>query len=173
MASVQPTNWDGLQGWSPMPPLRLQTAAYEHQIPLIRPGSVTGIDIRRLGNTLFFGQTILIRGYKEKLLSLQHHYTFLDEDGAMIELLRAEPTLFNLLLEAVEPINRAFGEIRILTTRIQAYEDDTLLKIVALLPAHPKSNPEDALLGFDQDWWLNNCHRSRMLVFDYEIQDAL
>ncbi len=118
-------------------------------------------------------QANLVGSDEEQLCSLKRHYTFLDDDGAMIELLRVEPTLFNLLLEAVTPINRVFGEIRTLTTRIQGYEDDTLLRIVALLPAHPNNNPEVALRAFDQDWWLNNCHRSGMLVFDYETQDAI
>lgn len=171
MASVQPTNWDGRQGCSLIQPLLRYPAACEYQIPLI----LSGDTIRKLPKQSFFEnqQPNLFRDFKEQLRSLQQHYTFLDEDGPMIELLKAEPTLFNLLLEAVPPFNRAFGEIRIMTTRIQAYEDDTLLKIVALLPTHPSNSPEDALRAFDQDWWLNNCHRSGMLVFDYEIQDAI
>jgi hypothetical protein len=74
----------------------------------------------------------------------------------------------------VGPLQVAFGEGRIIQLRVQASDDDSLLKAAVQLPADFGDDPERALRSFDAQWWLDNCRRSGgALVFDYEIQDAV
>ncbi len=109
---------------------------------------------------------------KRQLESLQQSYIILDSDESVREILRKEPMLAALLIEAVEPLKKAFGS-RQIQMRPQVTDDDSFLKIAVQLPANFPA-PETALLSFDSAWWLNNCHRSSgALVFDYEIQDAV
>lgn len=100
---------------------------------------------------------------------------FVGSNFIVMELLEEEPGLFALLEEAVRPLQIAFGDKRIFQARVRNSDDERLLKIAVQLPADLGGlNPEQALASFDTEWWLNNCHRSRgVLVFDYEIQDAV
>jgi len=103
---------------------------------------------------------------------LQQHYTILDTNST-IELLEQEPALYELLAEAVGPLQNAFGEGRTVQLRLQSSGDESLLKVAVQLPADFAGDPERALRSFDDEWWLDNCHRSGgALVFDYEIQGA-
>lgn len=105
---------------------------------------------------------------------LQQHYMILDNDRVITELLEEEPALYTLLIEAVKPLQDAFGEKRIVQVRTQFSDDETLLKVAVQLPGDFGDDPERALRSFDRPWWLHNCHRSNgALVFDYEIQDAV
>jgi hypothetical protein len=105
---------------------------------------------------------------------LQQHYTTLDTNRSIIEVLEEEPALYTLLLEAVRPLHNAFGERRLIQIRVQFSDDDSLLKVAVQLPADFGDDPELALRSFDRDWWVDNCHRSGgALVFDYEIRDAV
>jgi hypothetical protein len=113
--------------------------------------------------------------YLRQLRTLQQHYTVLDSDRVVIELLKEQSTLYMLLVEAVRPSQIAFGEKGLLHVRAQHSEDDWLLKVAVQLPANfGDDQAEEALRSFDREWWLNNCHRSGgVLVFDYEIRDAV
>ncbi len=109
-----------------------------------------------------------------QLRSLQQHYTILGSNRLVIGLLEEEPALYALLIEAVGPLQNAFGEGRIIQLRIQVSDDDSFIKVAVQLPASLGDDSERALRSFDADWWLNNCHRSGgTLVFDYEIQDVV
>jgi hypothetical protein len=130
-------------------------------------------------------QSVLSQGYPyeqprpnrdlaAQLRTLQQHYTILDGDKLIIELLEGEPTLFNLLVEAVQPLQTAFGATRLFQIRAQHSDDDALLRVAVRVPADYRDDPERVLRSFDRDWWLDNCQRSGgALVFDYEIQDAV
>jgi hypothetical protein len=110
----------------------------------------------------------------QQLRSLQQHYTILDSNFSVIDLLEEEAALYRLLLEAVGPLQNAFGGGRIIHLRVLVSDDDSLIKVAVQLPADLDGDPERALRSFDNDWWLGNCHRSGgALVFDYEIQDAV
>jgi hypothetical protein len=98
----------------------------------------------------------------------------LDDDRIIIELLEAEPALYGLLIDAVKPLQHAFGDKRIVHVRVLSSDEDSILKVAVQLPADFGADPERALQSFDEEWWLNNCHRSGgALVFDYELQDAI
>ena len=119
-------------------------------------------------------QPLLNQNFALQLCPLQRHYTILDDDRRIIELLGEEPALHALLLEAVKPLQDAFGEKRIVQVRVQSSDEDSLLKVAVQLPADFGADPERALRSFDEAWWLNNCHRSGgALVFDYEMRDAI
>jgi hypothetical protein len=157
-----------------------QTAEwYEGQVTNWLTNIVFASRARRLTGSVFFPlcsyeQARPNRDYAEQLRSLQQHYTILDSNRLIIELLEEEPALYTLLVEAVRPLQNAFGERRIVQVRVQFSDDDSLLKVAVQLPADFGGDPERALRSFDGEWWLNNCHRSGgALVFDYEIQDAV
>ena len=121
----------------------------------------------------FYAQRQPSRDFTAQLNTLHRYYTILDDDRALIRLLEAEPELYFLLVEAIEPLRQAFGEKTLLYMRIQSGDEDSLLKVAVWLPANFSNDPERALRSFDAEWWLNNCHRSGgALVFDYEMQDA-
>lgn len=108
-----------------------------------------------------------------QLRTLQQHYTIVDSDRDIIEVLDEYPALFALLAEAVKALQNAFGKNRLLQVRVQHSDDDKLLKVAVLLPAD-FACPELALRSFDTGWWIDNCQRSSgALVFDCEIQDAV
>src|SRR5262245_6258552 len=110
------------------------------------------------------------RDFPAQVRDLQRHYTILDDDHTIIGLLEEEPALYSLLVDAVAPLQRAFGDRRLVYIRVQSCDEDSLLKVAIRLPANFGSNPECALQAFDEEWWLNNCHRSGgALVFDYEM----
>jgi len=114
------------------------------------------------------------RDFTAQLRALQQHYTMLDDDRTINELLATEPALYWLLIEAVEPLRHAFGDKRLIYIRIQSSDEDNILKVTIRLPANFGDNPEGALEAFDKEWWLKNCHRSNgTLVFDYEMQNAI
>ncbi len=110
----------------------------------------------------------------KQLRALHQRYTILDDDRTIIELLEAEPALYSLLIDAVVPLQQAFGDKRIVHVWVQSSDEDSILKVAVQLPADFGDDPERALRSFDEEWWLNNCHRSGgALVFDYEMQDAI
>jgi hypothetical protein len=118
----------------------------------------------------FYKQPRPHRDFAAQLRYLQRHYTFLDSDSAISELFETEPALYSLLIEAVEPLQRAFGDKTLVYARIQSADEDRILKVAVRLPANFGDNPEDALQNFDNKWWLYNCHRSGgALIFDYEM----
>jgi hypothetical protein len=114
------------------------------------------------------------KDFSAQLSALHQHYTILDDNHTFIELLATDPALYLLLIKAVEPHRHAFGDKRLIYIRIQLSDEDNILKVTVRLPANFGENPEAALQAFDEEWWLNNCHRSRsLLVFDYEMQNAV
>ena len=115
-----------------------------------------------------------VRDFTPQLQTLHQYYTIMDDDRTIIELLQEEPELYPLLLEAVEPLQKAFGNKRLVYIRVQTSDEDSILKVAIWLPASFGDDPERALQAFDEDWWLKNCHRSgSALVFDYEMQNAI
>ena len=122
----------------------------------------------------FYEQRQPSRDFTAQLNTLHRYYTILDDDHALIRLLEAEPDLYFLLIEAVEPLRQAFGEKALLYMRIQSGDEDSLLKVAVWLSANFSNDPERAIQAFDEEWWLHNCHRSSGgLVFDYEMQNAV
>ncbi len=120
--------------------------------------------------TALLGKARPSQNLMAQLRSLQQHYTILDDDCLITEILAEETSLYTLLIEAIKPLQHAFGEKRIIHLRIQSSEDDMIVKVAVQLPADFGDDPERALQSFDEEWWLNNCHRSDgALVFDYEI----
>jgi hypothetical protein len=110
----------------------------------------------------------------EQLRTLRQHYTLVDEDCLIIALLEEDEALYSLLLEAVKPLEQAFGAQRIVQVRVQTSDEDRFLKVAVQLPADFGADPEGVLRAFDEEWWLHNCHRAGgALVFDYEMQDAI
>ena len=77
--------------------------------------------------------------------------------------------LISLFEEARPHLRHAFPNLRGLTVREQWGSDESpLVKVTVSLPPD-FANPEAALRMFDEEWWLENCHRSHgNLVFDYE-----
>jgi hypothetical protein len=113
-------------------------------------------------------------GFAPQMPLLQRHYTILGNNQVLLEILREEPALSALLIEAVKPLQNAFGDGRVIHLRAQASDDDSFLKVAVQLPPNSQGDPERALRSFDAAWWLDNCHRSGgALVFDYEFQDAV
>jgi hypothetical protein len=146
---------------------------YEGQrTPSLPPKIVFTPSIQRLGGNIFSQaysseQTRPHRDLAAQLRTLQQHYTILDSDHLVIELLEEESALFTLLVEAVQPLQIAFGDRRLFHVRVQYSEDNSLLKVAVQLPADFGDDPERALRSFDREWWLKNCHRSGgALVFD-------
>src|SRR5262247_1801903 len=56
--------------------------------------------------------------FTEQVRDLQRHYTILGDDNTITELLEEEPALYSLLLDAVAPLQRAFGDRRLVYIRI-------------------------------------------------------
>ena len=130
-----------------------------------RPASMEGYSYEQLRPN---------RSFPQQKQYLQQHYTILGNDGLLNELLEGDPGLYSLLMDALDPIHRAFGVGRIIHLRVLSSDDDRVLKAAVQLPAGFVGDPENVLRSFDAHWWLDNCHRSRsLLVFDYEIQDAV
>lgn len=90
--------------------------------------------------------------FAPQLPFLQQHYTIVDSDHLLIELLREEPELSALLIEAVKPLQDAFGEGRVIHLRAQASDDDGFLKAAVQLPSDFDGDPERALRSFDSGW---------------------
>lgn len=180
MLSAPATALDVPQALPAAPPSLHQTPEwYEGQATNWPANIVFASRARRLTGSDFlppcsYEQARPIRDYAEQLRSLQQHYTILDSNRLIIELLEEEPALYALLVEAVRPLQNAFGERRIVQVRGQFSDDNSFLKVAVQLPADFGGDPERALWSFDGEWWRNNCHRSGgALVFDYEIQDAV
>src|ERR1700681_312437 len=81
------------------------------------------------------------RDFTPQLQSLEQHYTLLDSNHLMIEYLADEPPVYALLIEAVRPLQNAFGKGRIIQLRIQDSGDDSLLKVAVQLPARFGNDP--------------------------------
>jgi hypothetical protein len=112
--------------------------------------------------------------FTPQLQTLHRYYTVVDDDRTIIQLLEEEPQLYLLLLDAVEPLQQAFGDKRLIYIRVQTSDEDSILKVAVWLPADFRGDPERALQAFDENWWLKNCHRAGgTLVFDYETQNAI
>lgn len=135
---------------------------------------VTGVHSGDCVLSYFYDHPQPNKDFTEQLRTLQQHYTVLDDDSTVSELLATEPALYSLLIEAVKPLRHAFGDKRLIYIRVQSSDEDSILKVTVRLPANFGDNPEGALQAFDEEWWLNNCHRSAgALVFDYEMQNAI
>jgi hypothetical protein len=149
---------------------RQQTATFSSRIvPEMHRGGWS-----RLSQGKSYDQIPPKRDVNAQLRTLRQHYTVLGSDRRVIEVLEQEAAVFTLLIEAVQPLRVAFGEGGLLQVRVQYSDDDSLLRVVVQLPIDFGCDPESALRSFDREWWLNNCHRSGgMIVFDYEIRDAL
>lgn len=112
--------------------------------------------------------------FTEQLRILHQYYIILNDGHPVREFLGTEPQLYRLLIEAVKPLQHAFGDKRIIHVRVLSSDEDSILKVAIQLPADFGGDPEHALRSFDDTWWLHNCHRSSgALVFDYEIHDAI
>ena len=153
---------------------------YEYQQSAsLQPGNIVEFVTSKPGGIVLsqgysYEQTCPKRDLDAQLRSLQRQYTILDSDRVITKLLEQEPTLFRLLVEAVNPLRAAFGERRLFQLRVQYSDEDSLLKVAVQLPVDFDDDPEQALHSFDTEWWLNNCYRSGgVLVFDYEIQNAI
>jgi hypothetical protein len=104
-----------------------------------------------------------------RLRLLHEFYRIIADDHAMVACLEATPALYCLLIEAVHPLQQAFGEQHLMHVRILSSGEEPLLKVVAELPVDYGSDPDHALRSFDDQWWIHNCHRADgRLVFDYE-----
>ena len=115
-----------------------------------------------------------MKDFTEQLRLLHQHYIILDDSYPVHEFLETEPQLYWLLIDAVKPLQRTFGDKRIIYLRVLSADEDSILKVVIQLPADFGGDPEHALRSFDETWWLHNCHRSSgALVFDYEMHDAI
>ena len=163
----------------PVPPPSLQTVELYETQPRITSPVCTDFALsihRRADGVLsyLYEQPRPNRDFTAQLRSLQQYYTILADDHTITELMEEAPALYPLLIEAIKPLQHAFGEKRILQIRVQSSDEDTILKVAVQLPADFDGDPERALRSFDEEWWLNNCHRSGgTLVFDYETQNAI
>ncbi len=164
MASTQHSSWDLPQRFPILPSMPRQNTDYGHQTPAHQAlGNIIPIDSFRAPTSQVYNELRLLQGY----------YTFLDRDAIVIEFLKDEMPLYLLLIDAVDPIQSVFGKHCNLHAKVLSSDEDSLLKVAVQLPASFE-DPQGALRSFEQNWWLNNCHRSGAgLVFDYEIQDAL
>jgi hypothetical protein len=134
----------------------------------------TGVNSDDRGLSYVYDHPQPKKDFAAQLRILHQQYTILSDDRTMIELLEAEPALYSLLIEAVEPLRQAFGDKRLIYIRVLSSDEDSILKVTVRLLANFGDNPEDALQAFDEEWWLKNCHRSGgTLVFDYEMPDAI
>ena len=107
------------------------------------------------------------------LEQLRQHYNFSCSDAVMADALMAQPGLFPLLREAVEPLRRDLT--RFPSPRIQALQshEGTILRVLVQLPSGPEP-PAVQMRRFRNNWWVKNCHRADAgLVFDYEIADGI
>jgi hypothetical protein len=165
-----------VQQTSPLPrPHQIQKSEwYERQQPANDTLAVRHVSSSIASQNFHYDQGRSRQNVTVQLRSLQQYYTILDGNLLVIELLEEEVALYRLLLEAVRPLQSAFGAGRIIHLRVLTSDDDRLIKVAVQLPADFGDDPERALHSFDTDWWLGNCHRSGgALVFDYEIQDAV
>jgi hypothetical protein len=143
-------------------------------ISLRKAGVTTGARSDNWTSSYFYDHPQPNIDFTVQLRTLHQHYTILDNDHTVTEILKTEPALYSLLIEAVEPLRHAFGNKRLMYIRIQSSDEDSILKVTVRLPANFGDDPERALQAFDEEWWLNNCHRSgSALVFDYEMPDAI
>jgi hypothetical protein len=166
------------QNRPPAPPASYRDVrGYNYQqtmIPLRKPYFVIGASLDDGVLSSVYEHSQPKKDFSAQLRALHQHYTILNDDRTFIELLATEPALYSLLIEAVEPLRHAFGDKRLIYIRIQPADEGSILKVTVRLPANFRNNPEGALRAFDEDWWLNNCHRSSgVLVFDYEMQNAI
>jgi hypothetical protein len=114
-----------------------------------------------------FAVPVLVRGPQtiEKLRS-----AYVISDAAKIESFIEANQLTEILVQAIEPIKRTFGESR--TRTLTVLEDDEGSRTLFCLVAFPGSldKAEEALDSFDRDWWLKNVRRyGSKLNFDFEL----
>jgi len=179
MDSLLTVGFDVPQNRPPVPlPFHQNAEWYESQRTAIWGSNIFSVtDPRRPTDQVFiysFEQPRPNRNFTLQLRDLQQHYTILDDNRLIIELLEEEPALYGLLIDAVKPLQHAFGDKRIVHVRVLSSDEDSLLKVAVQLPANFGADPEHALQSFDEEWWLHNCHRSGgALVFDYEMQNAI
>lgn len=114
-----------------------------------------------------------IRQHEEQIRSLQQFYAVEGSESELMEILAEQTSIYSTLLDAVAPLEEAFGKPRVLTLHVLSTGDEAMLKAAVQLP-EAFDDPDGALRRFDLAWWLSNCQRSGgMLAFDYEIQDGL
>jgi hypothetical protein len=92
------------------------------------------------------------------------------EDRSAVAAFIMQNHLVDLLLEAYEPLNAAFGESAV--KRLSLIEDDegfsTLFCLVSV--TGDLDEARRALRSFDQSWWLANCNRpAGKLNFDFDL----
>ena len=150
---------------------------YDNQQVMISPpnaGLATGTRLGDYVLSYLYDYPQPNQDFTEQLRILHQNYTILDDNCTVIELLATEPVLYSLLIEAIKPLRHAFGDKRMMHVRVQSSDEDSILKVAVQLPHDFGADPERALWSFDEEWWLNNCHRSGgALVFDYEMPDVI
>jgi hypothetical protein len=106
------------------------------------------------------------------LATIRRHYAVAGPEDDIAGALGACPELSNLLLEAVDPIRKAFGGDHQLELRAEWTDEDLVLRAAIHVPPAFESATA-ALAEFDSAWWISNCQRSGAgLVFDYEVRDV-
>jgi hypothetical protein len=109
----------------------------------------------------------------DEVANIARNYTITGDEQAVFSVIRQGRDLGPLLVEAVTPLRRSFGDSVPLRLKllIGGEEEPSLVALAIIPTAFPE--PEEALSQFDKGWWLDNCHRAgAMVVFDYEFQDA-
>jgi len=114
-----------------------------------------------------FAVPVLVRGPKpiERLRSA-YVISNVAKVGSFIE----ENQLTDVLVQAIEPIKKAFGESR--SRKLAVLEDDEGSRALFCLVAFPGSlnEAQKALDSFDRDWWLRNAGEfGSKLNFDFEL----
>ncbi len=100
------------------------------------------------------------------------NYTITGDQQSVLSVIRNRPNLGRLLVEAVAPLRRSFGENVVLRLDLLVGDEDPTLRAVAVVPA-AFPGPEAALARFDTGWWLDNWHRGGAMVnFDWESRNV-
>ena len=122
---------------------------YDDQQVMISPrkaGVATGARSDNWASSYFYDHPQPNIDFTVQLRTLYQHYTILDNDHTVTELLATEPALYSLLIDAVEPLKHAFGDKRLVYIRVQSSDEDSMLKVAVRLPANFGDDPR--LTGF-------------------------
>ena len=90
---------------------------YDDQQVVISPrkaGVATGARSNNWASSYFYDRPQPNIDFTAQLRTLHQHYTILDNDHTVTELLKTEPALYSLLIEAIEPLRHAFGNKRLI-----------------------------------------------------------
>lgn len=106
------------------------------------------------------------------LKTIEAHYIITEGKEWVKRLLYTQRDLSKLLIEAVQPLKKAFGYKLV---QLQGLSDGDDVSLTATVQWQDDANLARAARdNFDQDWWLANCNRAHgFLVFDYELVDAI